>query len=398
MLRTSGSTIVHGDLPYKMKYGQFKVDQIITDFEHTVHADGFTNIVYTFLTLNAPLTNPKLDDYKHMFDTFQQQHYHEFLFHYKQRNKRCQAFIQTMKDFDQHKKPKKKEYQALVKTLSTYKDVLGTLPGGHLNGVPFIFTQRLVEHWFFDQVVALRKRLSLQPPGLVPRSSESLIYPVEEDNKWSGHTRCPANRLVSTKMSFSFAVYLIRVGYETQDTVKEKWSLDIPDRAVKENWQLGIPHTTEEQHNWVLFQEDTEEVHPILSEIQSVQQTVSATVVRRLHCGQNPQEINEACREQIVDAYDFSIQQRQKNNKRKYDQFKETQERALHTTIEENKELKAQLQSVTGILRGIEKENADLQDQLYTTIDASRRTGQEYNRLRADYNQLYYVLEQSRVR
>jgi len=198
-------------------------------------------------------------------------------------------------------------------------------------------------------------------------------------------------------MSFSFAVYLIRVGYETQDTVKEKWSLDIPDRAVKENWQLGIPHT-EEQHNWVLFQEDTEEVHPILSEIQSVQQTVSATVVRRLHCGQNPQEINEACREQIVDAYDFSIQQRQKNNKRKYDQFKETQERALHTTIEENKELKAQLQSVTGILRGIEKENAYLQDQLYTTIDASRRTGQEYNRLRADYNQLYYVLEQSRVR
>ncbi len=113
MLRTSVSQNVRRP-NNKMNYGQYKVDQIVADFEESVQVDGFTNIVYTFLKLSWLLVNPKLVNYQTLFNTFLVQHYHEFLFHYKQRNNKCEAFIKAMKDFDEHKKPKKKEYQALV--------------------------------------------------------------------------------------------------------------------------------------------------------------------------------------------------------------------------------------------------------------------------------------------
>lgn len=398
MLRTSVSQNV---IPpnNNMNYGQYKVDQIVADFEESVKTDGFTNIVYTFLKLSAGLVNPKLVDYQTLFSTFLNQHYHEFLFHYKQRNKKCEAFITTMKEFDEHKKPKKKDYQVLFETLSGFKDVIGTLPGGHVNGIPFVFSSKCINLWFYDEVAELRKRLGFDKRKQIcmvcgrAHAQESLMYPI--GTPWSGHTHCAANRIqkcadcsvnirhrpednrhpACTTMTVTFGVYLICVGYETRETVRDKWSLYIPEKAVQP------------VNNWILFQENVGEIHPILTEIESVGKTVSETVVRRLHRGQNQQEINEICRKSIVCAYDSSVQKIHKEltiNKRNYEQLKDTSSKhEMMLTLQRHRTNDAY------------QENEYLKERLDTMKLTIQRSEQEYHRLKAHYNKIQYDLQQS---
>ena len=402
MLRTSVSQNVRRP-NNKMNYGQYKVDQIVADFEESVQVDGFTNIVYTFLKLSWLLVNPKLVNYQTLFNTFLVQHYHEFLFHYKQRNNKCEAFIKAMKDFDEHKKPKKKDYQALFETLSGFKDVLGTLPGGHVNGIPFVFSNRTIDKWFYDEVVELRKILGFDKRKEIcmvcgrGHATESLFYPEHtvEEQTWSGHTHCAANCIKkcaecplgkNNKMLMKFGVYLIQVGYETRSSLKEKWSLDIPEKDWEKyknisnyctlRWPCDI--------NWTIFQEDAEEIHPILAEIEAVRSSVSETVVRQFHLGQNQQEMNEICREQIVCAYDSSVQKIHKElttNKRKYEQ--------LQDTVSE--------QEMTLVLQRRKTNDAyEENEYLKTRLDTLKyRSEQDYDRLKDHCHKMQYDLQQS---
>lgn len=330
-----------------MNRGQYIVDQIVNDFEEYVSRDGFTKIVYAFMQLYYRLTNPKLTDYQKMLETFHQHHYHEFLFQYKDRNKKCVQFIETLKDFPSIKKPKKKDYQTLFAALVAFKDVLGTLPGGHVNGIPFIFTARAVQKWFYDEVVALRKKLGVSV-------SETPLYPIEENNKWTGHTLCPANCVAPTKKQ-TFGTYLIQVGYETVETVKRKWTVEAEDAP---------------SDCWALFQENVEAIDPVLSEIQATASKAVESVVKLFHSGTRPEDCREHVREYMVSQYEPVCKKLRNENtrlKRKYDQLVDSsnegemmlslQRRKTKDAYEDNEYLKKRLDSLQTSLIQTERAN-----------------------------------------
>ena len=368
MLRTSVSTNSCQLIHPKMSRGQYIADQIVNDFEESVSKDGFTKIVYAFLQLYYRLTNPKLADCQKMLETFHQHHYHEFLFQYKDRNKKCVQFIETLKDFPISPKPKKKDYQTLFAALVAFKCVLGTLPGGHVNGIPFIFTAKAVQKWFYDEVVALRKTLGFDKREEICMSggggSPTLFYPEEDGTNWTGHTQCAANSIIGTsgtkskKMSFCFSVYLIRVGYETRESVKDKWSLDIPEKAVQT------------VNDWGLFQENAEEIHSVLSEIQATASKAVETVVKLFYKNRRPEDCREHVREYMVSQYSGCCKKLRNENthlKRKYDQLADSsnegemmlslQRRKTKDTYEDNEYLKKRLDSLQNTLSQTERAN-----------------------------------------
>lgn len=380
MLRTCVSTNVCPSIRQKMKYGQYKVDQIVDDFEQNVREDGFTQLVYSCLKLYYGLVNPKLADCQGVLHTFQQQHYHEFLFHYKQRGKKCTAFIQAMKEFDQLKKPKKKDYVDLFSTLSGFKDVLGTLPGGHVNGKPFVFSDQRQQHWFYDEVAELKKSLRI-----TDRNKE-LFYPVEKDNKWTGHTQCAANCTRPNKMTKQFADYLIRVGYETREAVERKWALDLGDL------------TTGVVHNWALFEKNTEDINSVLTSVSDILAAAVETAVKTKHLGQSRENIRDKCHEQLVCRLKpdmDKLRQEWASSKRNYEQLKDTasehemmlslQRRKTNGAYEENEYLKTRLDSMKSTLIQSEQAHDRLKNhynKVQQDLQASiRREWQYYNQM-----------------
>jgi hypothetical protein len=376
MFRTSVSTNALPGIPQKMNLGQYIVDQIVNDFEEYVSKDGFTKLVYTFLQMYYQLTNPKLIDYQKMLETFHRHHYHEFLFQYKDRNKKCTQFIETLKDFTSIKKPKKKDYQTLFASILTFKEVLGTLPGGNVNGIPFVFTAKVVQKWFYDEVTGLRKTLGFDKRKEIcmvcgrGHAKESLFY--ADGEAWSGHTRCAANRIqkcadcpqnirhrpqnnqhpdADKQMSFTFGVYLIRVGYETRESVKDKWSLDIPEKAV----QIV--------NDWGLFQENAEEIHSVLAEIQATSSKAVEAAVKQFHSGTRPEDCRDHVRKYMVSQYETVCKKLRNENtclKRKYDQLADSsnecemmlslQHRKTKDAYEDNDYLKKRIDSLQSSL------------------------------------------------
>ena len=376
MFRTSVSTNALPGIRQKMNHGQYIVDQIVNDFEEAVSKDGFTKLVYTFMQMYYKLTNPKLADYQQMLETFHQHHYHEFLFQYKDRNNKCTKFIETLKDFTSVKKPKKKDYQTLFAAIVAFKEVLGTLPGGNVNSIPFVFTEKSIQKWFYDEVTELRKTLGFDKRKEIcmvcgrGHAKESLFYADEE--AWSGHTHCAANRIqkcadcpqnirhrpqnnrhpdAGKQMSFTFGVYLIRVGYETRESVKDKWSLDIPKKAV----QIV--------NDWGLFQENAEEIHSVLAEIQATSSKAVETVVKQFHSGVRPEDCRQHVREQLLVQYEPACKELKNKHthlKRKYDQLAESsnecemmlslQRRKTKDVYEDNDYLKNRIDSLQSSL------------------------------------------------
>ena len=413
MFGTSVSKYADDTQRLKMNYGQYKVDQIINDFEESVRRDGFETLVYAFMQMYYRLSNPKLTDYQQMLGTFQQQHYHEFLFRYKDRNKKCIQFIDTLQEFDKCQKPKKTDFQTLFSVLIVFKDVLGTLPGGHVKTVPFVFTAKSVQNWFYDEVTELRKTLNLVHVQkgwcmVCGRGSakESLFYADEE--AWSGHTHCAANRIqkcaecpqnirhcpennrhpdAGKKMSFCFGVYLIRVGYETRESVKDKWSLDIPEKAVQ-----TVNH-------WGLFQENAEEIHSVITEIQTTASKAFATTIKLFHSGKCPEDCREHVREQILSQYEPVCKQLRKQHvrlKRKYDQLEDSsnecetmltlQRRKTKDAYEDNDYLQKRIDSLQTSLNQRERANDHLKmsyhRQRHELQQSIQREWQYYNQRR----------------
>ena len=400
MLRTSVSTNSCQLIHAKMNRGQYIVDQIVNDFEESVSRDGFTKIVYAFMQLYYRLTNPKLTDYQKMLETFHQHHYHEFLFQCKDRNKKCVQFIETLKDFPSIKKPKKKDHQTLFAALIAFKDVLGTLPGGHVNGIPFIFTERAIQKWFYDEVVDLRKTLGFDKRKEICMvygggGSPTLFYPEEDGTNWTGHTQCAANSIIaasgSKKMSFCFGVYLIRVGYETRESVKDKWSLDIPERAVQT------------VNDWGLFQENVEEINSVLSEIQATASKAVETVVKLFHSGTRPEDCREHVREYMVSQYEAVCKKLRNENtrlKRKYDQLADSsnegemmlslQRRKTKDAYEDNEYLKKRIDSLQSSLIQTERVNDRLK------ISYQRQQQELQQSIQREWH--YYNQQQQRFR
>ena len=369
MLRKSVSPNYNPSKPTEMNYGQCIVDKIIQDFEESVHADGFTTLVYTFMKMYYGLTNPKLSDLQKMLETFQQQHYHEFLFVYKDRNKKCVEFIEILKEFDDNKKPKKKEYQALFTKLLAFKDILGTLPGGSCNGTPFIFTSKAIEKWFYDQVAELRKSL-----GISTKKESGPFYSIlKDDGQWSGHTRCAANNIeLSIPLSAKSAKYLLQVGYETVQTLKRKWTIEIEDAPV---------------NGWALFQPKVEDIEPILKEIKEVVAQSLKSTVKMFYSGTPVEKCRLSARQHILSQYESSFQELKNDHshlKRKFDELTDNsnecemmlslQRRKTKDAYEDNEYLRKRL------------------DSLQTNLIQTERAN---DRLKASYHQQQRELQQS---
>lgn len=369
MLGKSVSTNSSQSKQTEMNYGQCIVDQIIQDFEESVHTDGFTKLVYTFMKMYYCLSNPKLADLQKMLETFQQQHYHEFLFVYKDRNKKCVEFIEILKEFGDNKKPKKKDYQTMFGKLLAFKDILGTLPGGSCNDIPFIFTSKAIEKWFYDQVAELRKSL-----GITAKKEAGPFYSIlKDDNQWSGHTRCAANNIqLSIPLSVKSAKYLLQVGYETVETLKRKWAIEIEDAAV---------------NGWALFQPKVEDIEPVLKEIKQVATQALKSTVKMFYSNASVEKCRLSTRQHILSQYESSFNTLRNDHshlKRKFDELSDSsnecemmlslQRRKTKDAYEDNEYLRKRL------------------DNLQTSLIQTERAN---DRLKASYHQQQLELQQS---
>lgn len=280
----------------QMDYGSLITRNIVETFESTVSNDAFKNLIYQFLRILWSLRNPKISDYKKALDTFQQQHYHAFLYHCQVRSSHCHAFIKVLQDFDTITKKTKKHYKDLFTELESFqmKTGLVRLPGGTCEGIPFVFTDKSVTKWYHDQVTETRKRMGLPLGKLV-----GLHYPEFENGRWTGHTWCPANSKTNHKMTKTEATYLVYVGYETTETVQQKWGfveLDVPEQAQGEDPKL-----------YALVHQNAEEVSSLFEELDLKHwETLEDCLRLHLH---SPDKLRDRVFQNIVQRYDDSIRQ-----------------------------------------------------------------------------------------
>lgn len=162
------------NLSCKMDFDSWTVEQKIHEFLRTL--TSFEKLTIHFCQIAPKQKNPKIDDFKKVLQTFHNLYYHEFLYHNTHRTPECRDFIKYLREFEQIKKSKKSEYVELFKTLRAFQKK--RLPGGHYNKIPFMFTDRVVEKWFHDEV---------------GNSTEDRKYTLYENGIWTGHTNCPAN-------------------------------------------------------------------------------------------------------------------------------------------------------------------------------------------------------------
>jgi len=279
-----------------MDYGSVITRNIVETFESTVSKDTFKKLIYEFLRLLWGLRNPKISDYKKALDTFQQQYYHAFLYHCQVRSSHCHAFIKVLQDFDTITKKNKKHYKDLFTELESFqmKTGLVRLPGGTYTGIPFVFTDKHVTKWYADQVFETRKRMGL-PGG----KDVTLRYDVLENGRWTGHTDCPANFDGGNKMTKTEATYLVYVGYETTDTVQQKWGfvdLDVPEQAQGEDPKL-----------YALVHQNAEEVSSLFEELDGKhRETLEDCLCMHLY---SPDKLRDRVFKNIVQRYDDSIRQ-----------------------------------------------------------------------------------------
>lgn len=369
MLRKSVSSNSSQTKQTEMNYGQCIVDQIIQEFEESVHADGFTTLVYAFMKMYYGLSNPKLTDFQKLLETFQQQHYHEFLFVYKNRNKKCLEFIEILKEFDDNKKPKKKDYQTLFTKLLTFNDILGTLPGGSCNDIPFIFTSKDIEKWFYDQVVELRKSL-----GITTKKESGPFYSIlNEDGQWTGHTRCAANNIeLSIPLTPKSAKYLLQVGYETLETLKRDWAIEIEDAPAKD---------------WTLVQKNVQSIEPVLKEIKEVATQGLKSTVKMFYSGAAVEKCRLSARQHILSQYESSF----KELKNDHSHLK----RKFHELSHSSNECEMMLSLQRRKTKDAYEDNEYLQkrlDNLQTSLIQMERAN---DRLKASYQQQQRELQQS---
>jgi len=168
------------DNKIKMDFDSWVVQQKMQEFLKTLNA--FEILQLDFCQIAQKLKNPNNDDYKQALQTFHNLHYHEFLYHNTTRTPECRDFIQCLRELEQIKKPKKSEYVELFQKLQAFQQK--QLPGGHCNKVPFMFTNRGAEKWFYDEVGRAK--------------SEDQKYALYENGIWTGHTNCPANTISKT--------------------------------------------------------------------------------------------------------------------------------------------------------------------------------------------------------
>lgn len=159
----------------KMDFNSWTVQQKIQEFLQTL--TSFEKLTIHFCQIAQKMKNPKNSDYQQALQTFHNLHYHEFLYHNTHRTPECRDFIQNLREFEQIKKPKKSEYVDLFQTLQAFQKK--QLPGGHCNKVPFMFTNRVAEQWFYDEVGNTK--------------SKDQKYELYDNEIWTGHTNCPAN-------------------------------------------------------------------------------------------------------------------------------------------------------------------------------------------------------------
>jgi hypothetical protein len=380
------------EIDCKMNYTQVLLEQKVEDFLVSVEDDDFTKLIFTFMSEQYKLTNPKLNDYEQMLETFRQQHYHKFLFHYKDRNKFCLKFIEYMKNFN--KKPKKKDYIALFHSIGQLFHSIVT-PGGHYKGTPFIFTDRSYEKWFYDEVNAERASLGFNKGTTCmvcgkTGASETFFYPIYKNGQWTGHTELPANKISRCnncqQMSCAFATYLIKAGYESVQTVQDQWKLKMNAEQLS-NWKLKM--NAEQQNNWGITCQNVDDTNELISELKSYY-VQSASVSLKL-CNKNTpiEEVRKRAYQEISKRTSTAITHLIRD----------------HRTLQNNYEtLEDQLSDQTMILNTKKRKLKDMEDELCRVSDElsfskqqqvenSKRSMGELYHLR---NALFYTNEEIR--
>lgn len=169
-----------------MQPGTFKAKKIVDDFLQ--HCTGFEQLVIAFVQMHSTLKNPRIKDYIKRLDDFHQHHYHKFLFHTQHRIPECRQFIETITEFEKIKKPAKEKYKLLFDTLTAFQ--VQELPGGHYRGKPFLFTDRAIQKWYYDEVQQLQQQNKCKNCHCCSQRNR---HPVLQNGVWSGQTDCPAN-------------------------------------------------------------------------------------------------------------------------------------------------------------------------------------------------------------
>ena len=231
----------------------------------------FSSLIFTFLQLQQELTNPTIKQYEKTLETFLQQHYHEFLFKCTNRTEPCQAFIVLIQEFDKIPKRHKKHFVKLFDDLAAYRGVLGTLPGGHYKGTPFIFTDCTAQKWFYDEVIQFKTKYSNRCMYCHKKGTlkNSFIYPIEQDGNWTGHADCPANSIQicgTCPVDFdAIEEYLTHVGYNTSDI----------------------------SNDWHIFEKQATTIIPVLQEFDTSHTSSYRECIELLHEGSSAQQITE---------------------------------------------------------------------------------------------------------
>lgn len=304
----------------QMKYGNIIARYHVRKFVDELSKDAFKTLIYSFLKIRWNLHHPNTTDYEKALDTFRQKHYHEFLYHHKQPNATSLDFIHAMQAFHDTEKKTKKKYVELFTKLESFSEYVGEWPGGHYKGTPFVFTEQKACMWFYDQVLAAKKKYNI-----FRNKNASLFYPILCANDWTGHTDCPANRILPPhwsgdyfdKINKNWASYLIHVGYESIESVKETWNLDC---------------TNVQQMSYALFVPDVTSIVPVFQELNE-KHTETLEDCLRLHL-----ESSEALRSRvfsnIVRKYDEKVQQLAEERDDLKRKFNSINEHVAHTEMQ----------------------------------------------------------------
>jgi len=270
-----------------MDYGTVIVRHTVRQFVDDLSKDGFKKLIYSFLSIRWSLRTKSatMDDYVLSLNNFRQQHYHAFLYHHKQPSKKCLQFMELLQTFHETGKKTKQKYKDLFTQLESFSECIQAWPGGHFKGTPFVFTNQTASAWFFDEVLAAKKKYGVG-------GRKDLFYPVHFDNKWTGHVDCPANRIGFRAMTTEIASYLIHVGYESVASVQRKWNLQ-------------CEHTP--QRDYAIVHKDAPQVVSVFEELTANHhETLEQCLC--LHI-QSPEQLRARVFKTIVRRYDDSVRQ-----------------------------------------------------------------------------------------
>lgn len=129
--------------------------------------EPFQRLVLDLHSVFAGNLSSKLD-MERALHTFRHKYYNQFLFENKTPGQQVQKFIKRLKEFEDLKKPSKKDLTSLYEDLCKFRNIEWI--GGHCDGVPVLSQWKpnllecphLYKKWYSDEVQAIQKQFNLE--------------------------------------------------------------------------------------------------------------------------------------------------------------------------------------------------------------------------------------------